>query len=60
MPDDEGGTEYVARVSRDAMAGSSGRMTRMLRIIFVCGEPANQDKEVTLDSSLRRPRRRAS
>jgi len=48
----KGGTEFVARVSRDAMAGLKWSDDKdALRIIFVCGnEPANQDKEVTLDS----------
>jgi hypothetical protein len=47
-----GGTEYVARVSRDALAGLKWSDDRdALRLMFVCGnEPANQDKEVTLQS----------
>lgn len=47
-----GGEEYVARVTRDALADlkwSEGK--EAMRLIFVCGnEPANQDKEVTLAS----------
>jgi hypothetical protein len=48
----KGGNELVARVSRDALAElkwADGKDA--LRLVFVCGnEPANQDKEVTLDS----------
>jgi hypothetical protein len=46
-----GGTEYVARVTKTALteqkwAGDAGS----LKLIFVCGnEPADQDKEVPLD-----------
>jgi hypothetical protein len=47
-----GGNEFVARVSRDALTDlkwSDGK--DVLRIVFVCGnEPANQDKEVSLES----------
>jgi hypothetical protein len=47
-----GGTEYVARVSKDALTQqkwSDGKGA--LKLIFVCGnEPVDQDKEVTLDS----------
>jgi hypothetical protein len=47
-----GGNEYVARVTRDALADlkwSEGK--EAMRLVFVCGnEPANQDKEVTLAS----------
>jgi hypothetical protein len=48
----KGGTEYVARVTRDALAQLKWSEDKdSLRIIFVCGnEPADQDKEVTLDS----------
>jgi hypothetical protein len=51
-----GSDEYVARVCRDALAEQKwappGRKT--LRLIFVCGnEPADQDREVTLDSVAR-------
>jgi hypothetical protein len=48
----KGGNEYVARVSRDALAGLKWSDDKdALRLMFVCGnEPANQDKEVTLDS----------
>jgi hypothetical protein len=48
----KGGTEYVARVTRDALADlkwADGKDA--LRLVFVCGnEPADQDKEVSLDS----------
>jgi hypothetical protein len=47
-----GGEEYVARVTRDALADlkwSEGK--EVLRIIFVCGnEPVDQDSQVTLAS----------
>ena len=47
-----GGNEFVARVSRDALVElkwADGKDA--LRLLFVCGnEPANQDKEVTLDA----------
>src|SRR5882762_10068697 len=45
-----GGTEYVARVTRDALAGLNWSTERdALKIIFVCGnEPADQDKEIHL------------
>ncbi len=47
-----GGTEYVARVTRDAIAELKWSEDKdALRIVFVCGnEPANQDKEVLLES----------
>src|SRR4051812_13728690 len=47
-----GGTEYVARVCRDAVVEQKWSADKKaLRMIFVCGnEPADQDKEVTLDS----------
>ena len=46
----QGGTEYVARVTRDALAGLNWSTERdALKIIFVCGnEPADQDKEILL------------
>jgi hypothetical protein len=48
----KGGEEYVARVTRDALAGLKWADDKdALRILFVCGnEPVNQDKEVALDS----------
>src|SRR6516162_3408915 len=47
-----GGTEYVARVCRDALLEQKwSEDKKSLKLIFVCGnEPADQDKEVTLDS----------
>jgi len=47
-----GGTEYVARVCRDALVEQKwSEDKKALRLIFVCGnEPADQDKEVTLES----------
>jgi len=47
-----GSDEYVARVCRDAIAEQKwSENKKALKLIFVCGnEPANQDKEVTLDS----------
>jgi hypothetical protein len=47
-----GGDEYVARVCRDALAEQKWSADKKaLRLIFVCGnEPANQDREVTLES----------
>ena len=47
-----GGTEYVARVCRDALVEQKwSEDKKALKLIFVCGnEPADQDKEVTLDS----------
>src|SRR3954471_6534365 len=46
----QGGTEYVARVTRDALSGLNWSTERdALKIIFVCGnEPADQDKEILL------------
>src|SRR5205814_5824944 len=46
-----GGTEYVARVTRDALTEQKWSTDpAALKIIFVCGnEPADQDKQVTLD-----------
>jgi hypothetical protein len=46
-----GGTEYVARVTRDALAEQKWSADpAALKIIFVCGnEPADQDKQVPLD-----------
>jgi hypothetical protein len=48
----KGGTEYVARVCRDALVEQKwSEDKKALKLIFVCGnEPADQDKEVTLDS----------
>lgn len=45
-----GGTEYVARVCRDAIADQPWSDDKeALKIIFVCGnEPASQDPQVTL------------
>jgi hypothetical protein len=47
-----GGTEYVARVCRDALVEQKWSADKKaLKLIFVCGnEPADQDKEVTLES----------
>ncbi len=47
-----GGEEYVARVCRDAIVEQKWSADKKaLKLIFVCGnEPADQDKEVTLDS----------
>jgi hypothetical protein len=47
-----GGEEYVARVTRDALADLKWADDKdALRLIFVCGnEPVDQDKEVGLDS----------
>jgi von Willebrand factor type A domain len=47
-----GGTEYVARVCRDAIVDQKWSADKKaLKMIFVCGnEPADQDKEVTLES----------
>lgn len=48
----KGGTELVARVTRDALAELKWADDKeALKIIFVCGnEPADQDKEVSLGS----------
>jgi hypothetical protein len=48
----KGGTEYVARVCRDALIEQKwSEDKKALKMIFVCGnEPADQDKEVSLDS----------
>jgi hypothetical protein len=45
-----GGTEYVARVTRDAIVQQKwSTQKKSLKLIFVCGnEPADQDKEVHL------------
>jgi hypothetical protein len=50
-----GSDEYVARVCRDAIAEQKWSADRKaLKIIFVCGnEPADQDKEVSLESVAR-------
>src|SRR5262249_59789935 len=47
-----GSEEYVARVCRDAVVEQKwSEDKKALKMIFVCGnEPADQDKEVTLDS----------
>ncbi len=47
-----GGTELVARVTRDAIRDQKwSKDPGALRMIFVCGnEPVNQDKEVSLES----------
>jgi len=47
-----GGTEYVARVTRDALEQQKWSDDKgALKLIFVCGnEPVDQDKQVTLDS----------
>ena len=47
-----GGEEYVARVCRDAIVEQKwSEDKKALKLIFVCGnEPADQDKEVTLES----------
>lgn len=47
-----GGEEYVARVCRDAIAEQKwSEDKKALKMIFVCGnEPANQDKQVSLDA----------
>src|SRR4051812_32148471 len=47
-----GGTELVARVTRDALRDQKWSTDPgALKLIFVCGnEPANQDREVTLES----------
>lgn len=47
-----GGTEYVARVCRDAVVEQKwSEDKKALKLIFVCGnEPADQDKEVSLES----------
>jgi hypothetical protein len=47
-----GGTEFVARVCRDAIVEQKwSDDKKALKMIFVCGnEPADQDKQVSLDS----------
>jgi hypothetical protein len=47
-----GNDEYVARVCRDALVEQKWSADKKaLKLIFVCGnEPADQDKEVTLES----------
>jgi von Willebrand factor type A domain len=47
-----GGTEYVTRVTRDALNELKWSDEKdALRLIFVCGnEPANQDKTISLES----------
>jgi hypothetical protein len=51
-----GSDEYVARVTRDALAELKwADGDGALRLLFVCGnEPADQDKEVSLDSVAER------
>jgi hypothetical protein len=48
-----GGTEYVARVTKTALTEQKWSTDPgALKIIFVCGnEPADQDKQVTLDEA---------
>jgi hypothetical protein len=50
-----GSDEYVARVCRAALAEQNwSTQKKALKLIFVCGnEPADQDKEVTLESVAR-------
>ncbi len=50
-----GSDEYVARVCRDALAEQKWSTDKKaLKLLFVCGnEPADQDKEVTLESVAR-------
>lgn len=50
-----GGTEYVARVCRDAIVEQKWSADpKALKLIFVCGnEPADQDREVSLESVAR-------
>jgi hypothetical protein len=50
-----GSEEYVARVCRAALGEQKwSTEKKALKLIFVCGnEPANQDKEVTLESVAR-------
>jgi hypothetical protein len=50
-----GSDEYVARVCRAALAEQKwSTQKKALKLIFVCGnEPADQDKEVTLESVAR-------
>lgn len=47
-----GGTEYVARVCRDAIVEQKWSADpKALKLIFVCGnEPADQDREVSLEA----------
>lgn len=47
-----GGEEYVARVTHDALTEQKwSKEVGALKLIFVCGnEPANQDKQVALDT----------
>lgn len=47
-----GGTEYVARVCRDAVVDQPWSADpKALKLLFVCGnEPADQDREVSLES----------
>lgn len=55
-----GGTELVARVSRDALVELNWSEEKgALRIVFVCGnEPADQDKEVSLSSVVNLAKKR--
>ena len=54
-----GGEEYVARVTRDALTEQKwSTEAGALKLIFVCGnEPANQDKQVSLDDVAARAKK---
>ena len=54
-----GGEEYVARVTHDALVDQKWTaQDGALKFIFVCGnEPANQDKQVSLDSVAERAKK---
>ena len=54
-----GGEEYVARVTRDALTEQKwSAEAGALKLIFVCGnEPANQDKQVALDDVAARAKK---
>lgn len=54
-----GGTEYVARVSKAALAEQKwSAEAGALKLIFVCGnEPVDQDKQVTLDEVAARAKK---
>src|SRR5438094_529818 len=54
-----GGEEYVARVTRDALQDQKwSTEVGALKLIFVCGnEPANQDKQVSLDDVAARAKK---
>jgi uncharacterized protein YegL len=55
-----GGTELVARVTRDAVEEQKWAADKdALKIIFVCGnEPATQDKQVSLDEVAQKAKER--